>query len=323
MKAALYEKYGEPNVLQLREVQKPAPEDGEVLIRIHAASVNAYDWHFLTADIFLIRLMGGGFLRPVDPRLGADVSGRIEEVGRNVSQFSPGDEVIGMVKGGFAQYAVASEKALVLKPANATFHEAAAMPMASITALQGLRDEGQISSGQRVLINGASGGVGTFAVQIAKAFDTEVTAVCSTGNMEQASSIGADHVIDYTREDFTRGNKKYDLVFAANGYHSLSSYKRTLAPGGVFVMAGGTRRQIFQSMLLGPLMSEKNGRKMRGVMAKPSQKDLAFIKHLVENGKVRPVIDRRYSLCEVAEALRYIGEGHARGKIVISVINEE
>ena len=321
MKAIVYTKYGSPDVLQLKDVEQPSPKDDEVLIKIHAASVNAYDWHFLTADIFLIRLMGGGLLRPKDSRLGADVAGRIETVGRNIEQFQPGDEVFGMVKGGFAEYACAPESALWLKPFNTSFDEAAAIPMAAITALQGLRDEGHIQAGQKVLINGASGGVGTFAVQIAKSFDTEVTAVCSTRNLEQARSIGADHVIDYTKEDFTKNGQQYDLVFAANGYHSLSDYKRALTPKGIYVMAGGTMAQIFQSMLMGSMMSETSGRKMRGVRAKRSQNDLVYIKELFEAGKVKSVIDRRYPLSEAAEALRYLGEGHAQGKIVITFKN--
>lgn len=319
MKAIVYEKYGSPDVIQLKDIEKPTPKDDEVLIKIHAASVNAYDWHFLTADIFLIRLMGGGLLKPKNTRLGADMAGRIETVGKNVKQFQPGDEVFGMVKGSFAEYTCAPESALALKPVNTSFDEAAAIPMAAITALQGLRDEGQIRAGQTVLINGASGGVGTFAVQIAKSFGAEVTAVCSTGNLEQARSIGADHVIDYTKEDFTKNGQQYDLVFAANGYHSLSAYKRALTPKGIYIMAGGTMAQIFQSMLMGSMMSETGGRKMSGVSAQRSQNDLVFIKELFEAGKIKSVIDRRYPLGEAAEALRYLGAGHARGKVVISV----
>ena len=319
MKAIVYEKYGSPDVIQLKDIEKPTPKDDEVLIKIHAASVNAYDWHFLTADIFLIRLMGGGLLKPKNTRLGADMAGRIETVGKNVKQFQPGDEVFGMVKGSFAEYTCAPESALALKPVNTSFDEAAAIPMAAITALQGLRDEGQIRAGQKVLINGASGGVGTFAVQIAKSFGAEVAAVCSTRNLEQARSIGADHVIDYTKEDFTKNGQQYDLVFAANGYHSLSAYKRALTPKGIYIMAGGTMAQIFQSMLMGSMMSETGGRKMSGVSAKRSQNDLVVIKELFEAGKVKSVIDRRYPLSEAAEALRYLGAGHARGKVVISV----
>jgi len=319
MKAIVYEKYGSPDVIQLKEIEKPTPKDDEVLIKIHAASVNAYDWHFLTADIFLIRFMGGGLLKPKNTRLGADMAGRIETIGKNVKQFQPGDEVFGMVKGGFAEYTCAPESALALKPVNSSFDEAAAIPMAAITALQGLRDEGQIRAGQKVLINGASGGVGTFAVQIAKSFGAEVTAVCSTRNLEQARSIGADHVIDYTKENFTKKGQQYDLVFAANGYHSLSAYKRALTPKGIYIMAGGSMAQIFQSMLLGSIMSETGGRKMGGVSAKRNQNDLVFIKELFEAGKVKSVIDKRYPLSEAAEALQYLGEGHARGKVVISM----
>ena len=323
MKAIVYEKYGSPDVLQLKDVEKPTPKDDEVLIKIHAASVNAYDWHFLTADIFLIRLMGGGLLKPKNTRLGADMAGRIETVGKNVKQFRPGDEVFGDMaghgNGSFAEYVSAPESTFALKPANLSFDEAAAVPMAAITALQGLRDEGKIHSGQKVLINGASGGVGTFAVQLAKYFGAEVTAVCSTRNLDQARSIGADHVIDYIKEDFTQSGLQYDLILAANGYHPLSAYKRALTPKGIYVMAGGSMAQIFEAMLLGSWMSKTGGKKMGGVSTKPNQEDLIFMKDLLEAGKVVPVIERRYPLSETAEALRYLGEGHARGKIVITV----
>lgn len=319
MKAIEYLKYGSPDVLHLKDVEKPTPGDDEVLIKIHAASVNAYDWHYLTADIFLVRLMGAGLLKPKDTRLGADVAGRVETVGRDVKQFQPGDEVFGMIKGSFAEYACASESSLALKPVNSSFNEAAAIPIAAITALQGLRDAGQIRAGQKVLINGASGGVGTFAVQIAKSFNTEVTAVCSMRNMKQARSIGADHVIDYTKEDFTKNGQQYDLIFAANGYHPLRAYKRALTPKGTYVMAGGTKAQIFQSMLLGSMMSETDGKKITGVNAKRNQDDLIFMKELFEAGKVKSIIDRQYPLSETAEALQYLGEGHARGKIVITM----
>jgi NADPH:quinone reductase-like Zn-dependent oxidoreductase len=319
MKAIVHYKYGSPDVLQLRDVEKPTPNDDEVLIKVYAASVNKYDWHFLTADIFLIRLMGGGLLKPKDTRLGADIAGRVEAVGRNVKQFQPEDEVFGMTEGGFAEYACAPEGALGLKPAHSSFEEAAAIPMAAITALQGLRDTGQIQPGQKVLINGASGGVGTFAVQIAKLFGAEVTAVCSTRNLEMVRALGADHVIDYTGEDFTRNGQQYDLIFAANGYHSLFAYKRALTPKGIYVMAGGSTAQIFQAMLMGPRMSETGGRQLKAAMAKRNQKDLAFLRELVEAGKVVPSIDRCYPLSETAEALRYLGEGHARGKVVITM----
>jgi NADPH:quinone reductase-like Zn-dependent oxidoreductase len=323
MNAIVYTKYGSPDVLQFRDVEKPAPKDDEVLIKIHAASVNAYDWHFLTADIFLVRFMGGGLLKPKNTRLGADVAGRVEAVGRNARQFQPGDDVFGDLaghgNGSFAEYVSAPESAVALKPANLSFEEAAAVPMAAVTALQGLRDEGKIHPGQKVLINGASGGVGTFAVQLAKYFGAEVTAVCSARNVDQARSLGADHVIDYTKDNFTQSGQQYDLILAANGYHRLSAYKRALTPKGTYVMAGGSMAQIFQAMLMGSWMSETSGRKMRGVSAKPNQDDLAFLKGLLEAGKVVPVIDRRYPLRETAEALRYLGEGHARGKVVITV----
>jgi NADPH:quinone reductase-like Zn-dependent oxidoreductase len=322
MKAIRYTKYGPPDVLRLEEVEKPAPKEGEALVAIHAASVNAYDWHFLTADIFLVRL-SAGLNKPKNPRLGADIAGRVEAVGRNARQFKAGDEVFGDISrwgnGGFAEYACGPESALVLKPANLSFEEAAAVPMAAVTALQGLRDFGQIQAGQKVLINGASGGVGTFAVQIAKAFGAEVTAVCSTRNLEQARSLGADHVIDYTQEDFTQNGQPYDLIFAANGYHPISAYQKALTPRGIYVMAGGKPAQIFQAMLLGPMRSRSGGKKMGGVTGIPNQKDLLVLKELIEAGKVKPVIDRRYTLSETAEAMRYLGAGHARGKVVITV----
>ncbi len=229
MKAIVHTKYGPPDVLQIKEVEKPTPKDDEVLVQVHAASVNAYDWHTLTADIFLVRLTGGGLLGPTDTTLGADVAGRVEAAGRNATQFQPGDAVFGSRHGAFAEYVCARENALALKPANLSFEEAAAVPMAALTALQGLRDKGQIQSGQKVLINGAGGGVGTFAVQIAKSFGAQVTAVCSTRNLDMARSIGADHVIVYTREDFTRNRQCYDLIFAVNGYHSLLDYRRALS----------------------------------------------------------------------------------------------
>jgi len=319
MKAIVYKRYGPPDVLQLKEVEKPTPKDDEVLIKVHAASLNAYDWHLLTADIFLVRLMGGGLLKPKNKIPGADMAGRVEAVGRNVTQFHPGDDVFGDIgRGGFAEYACSRENRLVSKPANLSFEEAAAVPMAALTALQGLRDKGLIQPGQKVLINGASGGVGTFAVQIAKFFGAEVTAVCSTGKMDLARSIGADRVIDYTKEDFTKNGQHYDLIFAANGFHPILDYRRALGPKGIYVVAGGTIAQMFQATLLGPWISMAGSKKMGGLSAKVSQKDLVFIKELLEAGKVRPVIDRRYPLDEVPEALRYLGEGHARGKVVIS-----
>ncbi len=326
MKAIVYTQYGSPDVLHLAEVEKPAIKEDEVLVKVHAASVNAADWHLLTADIFLVRLMAGGVLKPKNTILGADVAGRVEAVGRNVKQFRPGDEVFGDVfghgGGSFAEYVAAPESVLVLKPANLSFEQAAAVPLAAVTALQGLRDKGQIQPGQKVLIQGAAGGVGTFAVQIAKAFGAEVTAVCSTRNGGQARSLGADQVIDYTQEDFTRSGQQYDLILAVNGYHPLGAYKRALTPGGIYVMAGGSPAQMFQALLLGPWLSMIGNRKMGGVSAKSNPKDLEIIKELLEAGKVVPVIDRCYPLSETAEAFRYLGAGHARGKVVVTMAHD-
>jgi len=292
------------------------------LIRVYAASVNAADLHYLRADPFLIRLMSG-LLKPKNTILGADIAGRVEAVGSNVKQFKPGDEVFGDMsecgRAGFAEYVCARENALVLKPANLSFEQAAAVPMAAVTALQGLRSKGQIQSGQKVLVNGASGGVGTFAVQIAKSFGTDVTAVCSTGNVDMVRSLGADRVIDYTQEDFAKNGHRYDLILAANGYHSISDYQRALNPKGIYVTTGGSVAQMSQAMLQGPWISMTGSKKMSNMLARPNQTDLAFVKGLLEAGKVVPVIDRCYSLSEVPEALRYLEEGHARGKVVITV----
>ena len=323
MRAIVYHTYGSPDVLKLEEVQKPVPQDDEVLVKIHATSVNAGDWHLLRAKPFLMRLMGYGLLKPKNTILGSDIAGRVEAVGRNVKQFQSGDEVFGNTAksgfGGFAEYVSAPENALVLKPTNISFEEAAAVPQAAVVALQGLRDKGHIQKGQKVLINGAGGGVGTFAVQIAKSFGAEVTAVCSTRNLDIVRSIGADHVIDYTQEDFTRNEQRYDLILAVNGYHSISAYKRALTPSGVYVTTGGSNAQMFQAMLLGPLISRTGRQKMGNSAHKPNKKDLNFMKELLEADKVTPVIDRRYQLGETAEALRYLEEGHARGKVVITV----
>jgi len=327
MKAIVYNQYGPPEVLQLIEMEKPIPKDDQVLVKVYAASVNAAEWHLLTADIFLVRLMTGGLLKPKNTRLGSDVAGRVEAVGGNVTQFRPGDGVFGDIasssSGSFAEYVAVSEMALALKPANLSFEQAAAAPLAGITALQGLRDQGHIQSGQKVLINGASGGVGTFAVQIAKVFGAEVTAVTSTGKLDQALSLGADHVIDYTKDDFTQNGQQYDLILAVNGYHPLSAYQRALAPQGIYVMAGGTPAQIFQALLLGPLKSKSGGKKITSLTAHANQKDLVILKELLEGGKIVPAIDRTYPLSETAEALRYLGAGHARGKIVITVEHKD
>lgn len=319
MKAIVYTQYGPPDVMHLKEVEKPAPKDNEVLIKAHAASVNAADWHLLTADIFLVRLMTGLF-KPKNQIPGLDIAGRVEAVGKKVSRFKPGDEVFGDIgHGSFAEYAIGNENQLALKPSNLSFDEAAAVPVAGLTALQGLRDGGKIQTGQKVLINGAAGGVGTFAVQAAKAFGAEVTAVCSTRNLEQARSLGADHVIDYTQEDFTKSGKQYDLIFAANGYHSLTEYKQALTSKGVYVMAGGKSRQIFEALLLGSWLSEKNGRKLGSISAHANLQDLLTLKEMLEAGKIAPIIDKRFPLSEVPEAMRYLGTGHARGKVVITV----
>ncbi|MBE0711600.1 MAG: NAD(P)-dependent alcohol dehydrogenase [Candidatus Aminicenantes bacterium] len=316
MKAIVYTRFGPPDVLQLREVEKPFPKDNEILIKVHAASANAYDWRHLRADPFLMRLMGAGLLRPKHKILGADMAGRVESVGANVKQFQPGDEVFGDGGyGGFAEYACVDETRFVLKPADLTFEEAAAVPMAALTALQALRDKGLIQAGQKVLINGASGGVGTFAVQIAKSFDTEVTGVCSTSKMDLVRSIGADHVIDYTQEDVTKNGKLYDLIFDIAAFRSISDYKRLLSSEGIYVLAGGSMPRIFQLML----KSMTGAKNMRLVVANANQKDLLFIKELITAGKVRPIIDKRYPLSETAEALRHVEEGRARGKVVIVV----
>jgi NADPH:quinone reductase-like Zn-dependent oxidoreductase len=262
-------------------------------------------------------------LKPKNSILGADISGKVEAVGAGVTQFKPGDEVFGDIfgggSGGFAEYACANENVLALKPAGLSFDEAAAIPLAALTALQGLRDNGNLQPGQQVLINGASGGVGTYALQIAKAFGAVVTAVCSTRNLEMVRSLGADHVIDYSKEDFSKNGQQYDLIFAVNGDRSIFDYRRALKPSGRYVMAGGTLRQFSQAMLLGPMLSKADGVKMGALSATSNQKDLLIIKGLVEAGKVKPVIEKRYPLAETAEAMRYLGAGHARGKIVITV----
>ena len=323
MKAMIHEKYGPAEVIRLAEVEKPAPHEGEVLVRVRAASLNAYDWHMLSADIFLIRLMVGGLLRPKNTRLGADVAGEVEALGRGAEQFKPGEAVFGDLAsfggGSLAEYVAVPERAFARKPANLSFEEAAAVPMAAVTALQALRDQGRISTGQKVLIHGASGGVGTFAVQLAKYFGAEVTAVCSARNAEQARALGADYVIDYAREDFTRSGRQYDLILAVNGYHSLAAYRRALAPGGSYVMAGGKPGQIFQAVLLGKAMSGREGRQMGAVSAKLNPADLTFLRDLLEAGKIKPVIDRCYPFDQTAEAFRYLGAGHARGKIVVTL----
>lgn len=321
MKAIVGTKYGLADGIQLQELDKPAPnKEHQVLVKVHAASLNYLD----------LQIRGGlariwsGFRKPKDPRLGADLAGQVEAVGSSVTEFKPGDEVFGVCKGSFAEYALARDSRLALKPANLTFEQAAAVPVAGITALQGLRDKGHIQAGQKVLINGASGGVGTFAVLIAKAFGAEVTAVCSTRNVEQARAMGADHVIDYTREDFTRNGQQYDLILAVNGYQSIFAYRRALSPKGVYVMAGASSSHIFpaliQTALFGRLFT-KAGAQSMGFMgiADVIPKDMAVLIEFLESGKIAPVIEKRYPLSETAAALRYLAEGHARAKVIITV----
>ncbi len=328
MKAIVRTQYGSPDVLQFKEVEKPAPNDVRgVLVKIYATSVNPADRHTMRGPPFLLRLflplfgLGMGLRRPKVPGLGTDVAGRVEAVSNNVTQFKPGDEVFGVCLGGFAEYAIAREDRLALKPVNCSFEEAAAVPVAGFTALQALRDKGHIKSGQKVLVNGASGGVGTFAVQIAKSYGAEVTGVCSTRNLDLVRSIGADHAIDYTKEDFTRNGQRYDLICDTVAYHSVSDYKRILNPNGTCVIVG-FRDKIIRRLLYfairGRLIS-RGDKKFVFFIAKSNQKDLVVLKELIEAGKVTSVIDRRYQLSETAEAIKYLEEGHARGKIIITV----
>src|SRR4051812_7665648 len=318
MKAIVRDAYGPPDVLRLDEVQKPTPGAGEVLVRVHAASANAGDWHLVRGTPFPFRLVAG-LLRPKHRILGTDIAGRVEAVGPHVSQFQPGDEIFGELSrsgfGGYAEYVTAPETALAMKPANISFEEAAAVPTSGLTALQGLR-KGKTRQGQKVLIHGAAGGVGTFAVQLAKAFGTEVTAVCGPRSVDVVRSIGADHVLDYTKEDFARSGHQYDTILAVNGDRSIWDYKRALSRGGAYVMTGGSNRQLFHALFLGPLLSLGN-QKFGNLLTRPSQSDLVQLKELIEAGKLTPVIERRYTLREVPDAVRYIEEGHARGKLVI------
>jgi NADPH:quinone reductase-like Zn-dependent oxidoreductase len=326
MKAIVYEKYGPPDVLQLREVAKPTPGDNEILIKVHSACVNSWD-RDLMRGIPLFNRLTSGFLKPKYKILGCDVAGHVEAVGRNVEQFQLGDEVFGDLSGsgfgGFAEYACAPESTLVLKPASMTFEEAAAMPQAAALALQGLRDKGQIQPGQKILINGAGGGVGTFAVQIAKSFGAEVTGVDSASKLDMLRSIGADSVIDYNQEDFTRHGQLYDLILDVVTYRSIFGYRRLLNFRGIYVMlGGGSWTRVFQAMLLGPLISMVGTKKMGVLILRPN-KGLDYIKELFEAGKVKPVIDKCYPLSEVSEALRYFEEGHVKGKAVITMEDDK
>ena len=310
MKTIVYTKYGPPDVLQLKEAEKPTPKDNEVLIKVYATTVttgdvNARGFVFIPRGFGLISRLVFGIGKPKKTILGVEFAGDIEATGKDVTLFQKGDQVFGIDgAGSFAEYVPVPESALALKPSNVSFEEAAATPLAAVTALQGLRDDGHIQPGQKVLINGASGGVGSFAVQIAKSFGAEVTAVCSTRNVDMVRSLGADHVNDYKKEDFTRNRQQYDLILAVNGYHPISAYKRALTPKGNYVMAGGLPAQMFQSLLLGTLTSESNGRKMTSVSAKTNPKDLAVIKDLLEAGKIVPVIDDCYPLSKTADAFR-------------------
>jgi NADPH:quinone reductase-like Zn-dependent oxidoreductase len=322
MRAIVYTTYGPPEVLQLAEAPKPAPANDGVLIKIHAASVNPLDWHFMRGTPYLVRIMAG-LRRPKDTRLGVDMAGRVEAVGASVTQFKPGDEVYGTCKGAFAGYVCASENAVAPKPSNVTFEQAAAVPVAALTALQALRDKGRIQPGQKVLINGAAGGVGTFAVQIARSFGADVTGVCSARNVEMVRSIGANQAIDYTREDFTAGGRRYDLVLDMIGNHSLTECRRALTPEGTLVLVGGPDEGRWIGPLTGPLravaLSRLVRQKLLPLLTHLNKNDLIVLRGLLEDGKVTPVVDRAYALREVPEAIRYLEEGHARGKVVITI----
>ncbi|MEV6197705.1 NAD(P)-dependent alcohol dehydrogenase [Streptomyces sp. NPDC051920] len=324
MKAIAQERYGSPDVLELREVDTPAVADHEVLVRVHAASVNARDWHFVRGDPYLARL-GLGVRGPKVKIRGTDFAGRVEAVGRAVKRFRPGDEVFGEADAAFAEYVCAQESVVEPKPTALSFEQAAAVPLAANTALMGLRDLGQVQPGQEVLINGASGGVGTFAVQIAKAFGAEVTGVCSTRNTELVRSLGADHLVDYTQEDFTRNGRRYDLVFDLVGNHSLTAFRRALKPTGTLVLSGGG---VFEGgsvvgpmslLIRGQLMSRFSRHRLLVLAATPSQENLAALRELADSGRLTAVIDRTYPLSEVPEAIRYLEGEHARSKVVITV----
>ena len=327
MKAVRYHRYGGPDVLELQEVDTPAAGDGEVLVRIRAASVNPLDWHFMRGAPYLVRAMAGlSRPKPSASRLGADMAGTVEAVGQNVTGFQPGDEVFGGLeeRGTLAEYISVRADAVVLqKPAGLTFEQAAAVPVAAFTALQALRDKGRVQPGQKVLVNGASGGVGTFAVQIAKALGAEVTGVCSTANVGMVASIGADHVVDYTREDFTRAERRYDLLIDIAGNRSLAETRRVLAPKGALVVVGGPNKgrwigpfgRTIRMLMQSPAVSQR----MVSFLAHQNRDDLAVLRELLDAGKVTPVIDRAYRLNQVAEAVRYLETGHARGKVVITV----
>lgn len=320
MKAIVYTQYGPPEVLQLKEVEKPTPQEHQILVKVHASSINALDWRRFEKLSLLGSFMNTVVIKTVNKIPGVDVAGTIAAIGSGVTAFKPGDAVFGIAPGAFAEYVCNAESKFALKPAHVSFEAAAAVPVAAFTALQGLRDKGQIQAGQKVLIVGASGGVGVFAVQIAKAYGAEVTAVCSTRNLDMARAIGADHVMDYTREDFSNNGQQYDLILAVNGHHSLRDYQRALSPQGICVVAGGSVSQILQAMLLGPVVSRTGSKKIgfQGIATTP-QEDLLVIKELLEVGQLAPVIDACYPLSEVVQAMKYVVEEHARGKVVITV----
>ena len=325
MKAVVYTRYGSPDVLEFREITKPVPDDDQILVKVRAASINPLDWHFISGKPYFARLLAMGLRRPQVPRLGVDLAGQVEAMGKNVTQFKIGDEVFGGKTGAFAEYVcVRADRAIVLKPANLTFEQAASVPIAAITALQSLRDKGKLQAGQRVLINGASGGVGTFAVQIAKSFGAEVTGVCSGRNAEMVQSIGADHVIDYTKQDFTQGEERYDLILDCVGNQSLAGFRRVLTPKGICVMIGGgglndgqwigPLARPIQALISSPFVSQD----FTMILAELNKEDLSFLSDLMTSGKVKPVIDRSYKLSQIREAIAYLEEGHARGKVVIT-----
>jgi NADPH:quinone reductase-like Zn-dependent oxidoreductase len=319
MKAIVYTKYGPPDVLELKEVETPAPGENEVLVKVHAVGVNASDWEVLRGKPLYARVMG--LFKPGKNILGSDIAGRVEAVGKNVRQFKPGDEVFGDVfghMGGFAEYVRAPKDTLLRKPAEMTFEEAAALPQAAVIALQGIRDRGCVQPGQKVLINGAGGGAGTFAVQLAKHFGAEVTGVDNTAKLDMMRSIGADHVIDYTREDFTQNGQQYDMILDLAAYRSIFAYKRALSPRGRYYLVGGSMSAIFQVLLLGPWIKLASGKKLSMLAVRANTKDLAFMTELCQSGKIKPVIDKHYPLNKVPEALLYLGEGRARGKVVIT-----
>src|ERR671920_1163206 len=320
MKAIVYTRYGPPEVLQLKEVARPTPKDDEVLIRVQAVSVNRSDWEGLRGKPLYARI--GGLLRPRQHILGSDIAGRVEMAGRNVSRFRPGDEVFGDILGrlgGFAEYVCAPENRLALKPAGMTFEEAAAIPQSAVIALQGIRDKGQLQPGQKVLINGAGGGAGAIAVQIAKLYGAEVTGVDNTGKQDFIRSLGADHVIDYTQEDFTKKGEQYDLILDIVAHRSVFAYKRALRSNGRYFLAGGSVATMLQILLLGPWISMIESKKIRILAVKPSLEDMVHVTELYEAGKVTPLIDKTYALSEVPEAISYVGDGHAKGKVVITV----